>query len=143
MKKLYEELDIIAHPECLYNVDEKGCCITAHKQNVVLAEKGNIRVHLVAPEHAENVTIAMCVNAVGNAIPPMIIFKGNRYRSKLGSNLPPGTKVSMAPKGTMTSSLSSFNILLNIKHLVSVCLSLMVQCVIYHMRLWKKKIKII
>ncbi|XP_049881771.1 uncharacterized protein LOC126377842 [Pectinophora gossypiella] len=105
VKKLYEELDIIAHPERLYNMDEKGCRITVHKQNVVLAEKGNKRVHLVAPEHAENVTIAMCVNAVGIAIPPMIIFKGIRYRSELASNLPPGTKVSMAPKGSMTSSL--------------------------------------
>lgn len=105
VKKLYEELDIIAHPERLYNMDEKGCRITVHKQTVVLAEKGNTRVHLVAPEHAENVTIAMCVNAVGIAIPPMIIFKGIRHRSELASNLPPGTKVSMAPKGSMTSSL--------------------------------------
>lgn len=105
VKKLYEELDIIAHPERLYNMDEKGCRITVHKQNVVLAEKGNTRVHLVAPEHAENVTIAMCVNAVGTAIPPMIIFKGIRYRSELGANLPPGAKVRMAPKGSMTSSL--------------------------------------
>ncbi|CAH0717720.1 unnamed protein product, partial [Brenthis ino] len=105
VKKLYEELDIIAHPERLYNMDEKGCRITVQKRTVVLAEKGNTRVHLVAPEHAENVTIAMCVNAVGIAIPPMIIFKGIRRRSELASNLPPGTKVSMAPKGSMTSSL--------------------------------------
>ncbi|XP_030752807.1 uncharacterized protein LOC115879903 [Sitophilus oryzae] len=105
VKKLYEELDIIAHPERLYNMDEKGCRITVHKQNVVLAEKGSTRVHLDAPEHAENVTIAMCVNAVGSAIPPMIIFKGIRYRSELASDLPPGTKVSVAPKGSMTSSL--------------------------------------
>lgn len=86
-------------------MDEKGCRITVHKQNVVLAERGNKRVHLVAPEHAENVTIAMCVNAVGTAIPPMIIFKGIRHRSELAENLPPGTKVSVAPKGSMASSL--------------------------------------
>lgn len=35
----------------------------------------------------------------------MIIFKRIRYRSELGLNLPPGTKVSMAPKGSMTSSV--------------------------------------
>lgn len=105
VKKLYEELDINAHPERLYNMDEKGCRITVHKQTAVVAEKGNARVHLVAPEHAENVTIAMCVNAVGIAIPPMIIFKGIRCRSELASNLPPGTKVSMVPKGSLTSSL--------------------------------------
>lgn len=105
VKKLYQELDIIAHPERLYNMDEKGCRITVHKQNIVLAGKGNIRLRLVAPDHAENVTIAKCVNAVGSAIPPMIIFKGIRYRSELEENLPVGTKVRMAPKGSMTSSL--------------------------------------
>lgn len=56
-------------------MDEKSCRITVHKQNVVFAEKGYPRINLVALEHAENITIAMCVNAVGNAIPPMIIFK--------------------------------------------------------------------
>ncbi|RVE42658.1 hypothetical protein evm_012687 [Chilo suppressalis] len=101
LKKLYEALDIIAHPERLYNMHEKGCRIAFHKQNVVLAEKEKV----VAPEHADNVTIAMCINAVGIAIPPMIIFKGVRHRSELATNLPPGTKVSMAPEGSMTRSL--------------------------------------
>lgn len=88
-------------------MDEKSCRITVHKQNVVFAEKGYPRINLVALEHAENITIAMCVNAVGNAIPPMIIFKGIRYRSELGLNLPPGTKLSMAPKGSMTVTACS------------------------------------
>lgn len=48
-------------------MDEKSCRITVHKQNVVFAEKAYPRINLVAPEHAENITIAMCVNAVGNA----------------------------------------------------------------------------
>lgn len=65
-------------------MDEKSCRITVHKQNVVFAKKGYLRINLVALEHAENVTIAMCVNSVGNAIPPMI---------------------SMAPKDSMTSSV--------------------------------------
>ncbi|CAB3226678.1 unnamed protein product [Arctia plantaginis] len=66
IRKLYDELDILRHPERLYNMDEKGCRITVHKQHTVLAEKGSKRVHLIAPEHAENVTIAMCVNAIVN-----------------------------------------------------------------------------
>ncbi|CAB3239735.1 unnamed protein product [Arctia plantaginis] len=66
IRKLYDELDILRHPERLYNMDEKGCRITVHKQHTVLAEKGSERVHLIAPEHAENVTIAMCVNAIVN-----------------------------------------------------------------------------
>ncbi|XP_026328035.1 uncharacterized protein LOC113236244, partial [Hyposmocoma kahamanoa] len=105
VKKLYDELDILRHPEILYNMDEKGCRITVHKQQTVLAEKGSKRVHLIAPEHAENVTITMCVNAIGTAIPPMILFKGQRQRPDLSENLPAGTLVRMAPKGSMTSDL--------------------------------------
>ncbi|KAL0821830.1 hypothetical protein ABMA28_005237 [Loxostege sticticalis] len=105
VRKLYEQLDILQHPERLYNMDEKGCRITVHNQHAVLAEKGSKRVHLIAPEHAENVTIAMCVNAIGTAIPPMILFKGQRQRPDLSENLPAGTLVRMAPKGSMTADL--------------------------------------
>lgn len=105
IRKLYDQLDILQHPERLYNMDEKGCRITVHNQHTVLAEKGSKRVHLIAPEHAENVTIAMCVNAIGTAIPAMILFKGQRQRPDLLENLPAGTLVRMAPKGSMTSDL--------------------------------------
>lgn len=70
-----------------------------------MAEKGSRRVHLIAQEHAENVTVAICVNAAGMAIPPMILFKGKRMRDELKENLPPGTLVKMAPKGSMTTEL--------------------------------------
>lgn len=105
LKKIYDKLNIPNHPERLYNIDEKGCRLTIHHQQKVLTEKGNRRVHMVAQEHAENVTIAACVNAVGNAIPPMILFKGKRLKQELTDNLPPGTLVKMAPKGSMTTAL--------------------------------------
>lgn len=76
-----------------------------HHQQHVLAQKGNKRVHFIAQEHAENKTIAMCVNASGNSVPPMIIFKGKRLRPELNDNLPDGTIVRMAPTGSMTTDL--------------------------------------
>lgn len=105
VKKLYDEINIPNHPERVYNMDEKGCRLTIHHQQKVLAEKGNRRVHMVAQEHAENVTIAACVNAAGNVIPPMVIFKGKRLKQEFTDNLPPGTLVKMAAKGSMTTSL--------------------------------------
>lgn len=105
IRKLYDELDILTHPEKLYNIDEKGCRLTVHNQQTVLAQKGARRVHLIAPEHAQNVTIAMCINAVGTAIPPMIIFKGQRQKPEFSDNLPAGSSVKMSPKGSMTTEL--------------------------------------
>lgn len=105
VKKLYDELDIPNHPERLYNIDEKGCRLTLHHQQTVLAEKGNRRVHMIAQEQAENVTIAACVSASGNVIPPMILFKGKRLKEEFKDNLSPGTLVKMAPKVSMTTPL--------------------------------------
>ncbi|KAL0879664.1 hypothetical protein ABMA27_003379 [Loxostege sticticalis] len=105
VRKLYDPLDILQHLERLYNMDEKGCRITVHNQHAVLAEKGSKRVHLIAPEHAGNVTIAMCVNAIGIAISPMILFKGQRQRPDLSENLPAGTVVRMAPKESLSADL--------------------------------------
>ncbi|XP_039760048.1 uncharacterized protein LOC120633772 [Pararge aegeria] len=105
LKDIYDELNISIHPERLYNMDEKGCRLTLHHQQKVFAAKGTKRVHFVSQEHAENVTVAMCVSATGNTVPPMILFKGKRLRPEFCDNLPPGSLVKMAPKGSMTTEL--------------------------------------
>lgn len=90
-------------PEKLYNMDEKGCRLTLHHQQRVLAQKGSRRVHIVAPEHAENVTIVACANALGQVVPPMILFKGQRQKPTYTDGLPTGSVVCMTPKGSMTT----------------------------------------
>ncbi|KAJ8969718.1 hypothetical protein NQ314_001616 [Rhamnusium bicolor] len=79
--------------------------LTLHHQQIVLAKKGVKRLHLVASEHAQNVTVVGCVTAIGSAIPPMVIFKGKRLKPEFLDNLPAGTSVKMAPKGSMTTEL--------------------------------------
>ncbi|KAM3959863.1 uncharacterized protein ACR2FA_006149 [Aphomia sociella] len=105
IKKVYDDLDIINHPERLFNMDKKGCRLTIHNQPTVLAQKGAKRVRMVSSEHAENVTVAACVNAVGTSISPMVIFKGKRLKTEFTDNLPAGSLVKMAEKGSMTTSL--------------------------------------
>lgn len=100
-----DDLGFKNKPERIFNMDEKGCRLTIHNQQAVLARKGEKRLHLVAPEHAENVTVVGCVSACGSAIPPMIIFKGKRIKPEFDHNLPAGTLVKMAPKGSMTAEL--------------------------------------
>ncbi|XP_026318758.1 uncharacterized protein LOC113229402 [Hyposmocoma kahamanoa] len=105
IKAVYDDLDLKNHPERIYNMDEKGCRLTIHHQQTVLAQKGAKRVHLQSSEHAESVTIAGCVNALGTAIPPMVIFKGKRLKPQLHDNLPPGTLIEKSAKGYMTNDL--------------------------------------
>ena len=100
-----EQLNLLTRPDRIYDMDEKGCRLTLHHQQKVVSAKGRKRVHVVAPEHAENVTIVACANAVGNCVPPMIIFKGVNRKPSFGDDLPPLATVEMAPKGSMTNAV--------------------------------------
>lgn len=60
---------------------------------------------MVASEHADNVTIEGCCNAIGNSMPPMILFKRKRLKPEFSDNLTLGSLVKMALKGSMTTVL--------------------------------------
>ncbi|KAJ8941411.1 hypothetical protein NQ318_010158 [Aromia moschata] len=89
----------------IFNLEEKGCHLTLHHSQSVLASKGAKRAHLISKEHAENVTVVACVSVSGQAIPPIIIFKGLRNLDTFNDNLPPGSVVEMSVKGSMTKEL--------------------------------------
>lgn len=103
MRNVVTETGLWGRPECIYNMDEKGTRLTLHKQPKVLAQKGARRVHNVAPEHEENVSIVACGNALGAAVPPMILFKGSRMKPEYADSLPPGSVVRMTLRGSMTT----------------------------------------
>ena len=103
LRDVMMKLDIVNKPERIYNVDEKGCRLSLHRQPYVLAKTGSRRVHYRGKEHGENVTIVSCGNALGNTIPPMVLFKGKRMKQEWADNLPAGSVVEMTPKGSMTS----------------------------------------
>lgn len=86
----------------IYNMDEKGCQLNLHKEPKVLAARGARRVHIVGPEYGENITIVSCGNAIGNVIPPMLLFKGVRFRKAYTTGTPGGTAAEMTLKGSMT-----------------------------------------
>lgn len=95
--------NLMGKPESVYNVDEKGCRLSLHKQPSVYAKTGTKRVHIVAKEHGESVSIVSCGNALGSAVPPMILFKGVRMKPEYVDNLPPSSACQMTPRGSMTT----------------------------------------
>ncbi|KAF2892376.1 hypothetical protein ILUMI_13798 [Ignelater luminosus] len=82
--------------------DEKDCSKSLHHQQTIVAMNGLKRVQQMANEHAERVTVVDCVNAVGAAIPPIILFKGQRLKLEFNDNLPARSLVKMTPKGYMS-----------------------------------------
>lgn len=105
LENLLDRTGLKHSPQKIYNMDEKGCRLMLHHQQRVLAKKGSKRVHLVGAEHAENVTVVACANAIGHVIPPMILFKGQRSKPIYSDGLPAGSAVYMTPKGSMTTDI--------------------------------------
>lgn len=105
LKEIMTKLDVLQSPQRIFNIDEKGCRLNLHKSQQVFARKGVKRVHIISQEHAENVSIVGCGNAVGQMIPPMILFKGKRKKEEWLDNLPAGTVIEMTDKGSMTTQV--------------------------------------
>lgn len=103
LKTVMLEIGLMDKPQSIYNIDEKGNRLCLHKAQTVLAKRGARRVHNVASEHGENCTIVACVNALGHAVPPVILYKGNRLKPEWTENLPPGAQVLMTAKASMTA----------------------------------------
>jgi hypothetical protein len=80
LKKLLETNNLQHSPERIYDLDEKGIWLCLHRSATVLTKKGAKRVYNRNQEHGENVTVVACENAIGNAVPPIILFKGKRVK---------------------------------------------------------------
>ncbi|XP_030760298.1 uncharacterized protein LOC115885495 [Sitophilus oryzae] len=103
LREILTNLNVMGKPQHIYNMDLKGCRLALHHQQSVLAKKGAKRVHFVAHEHGQNVTIVSCGNALGSAVPPVVLFKGKRMKQEWTNSLPPGSLALMTPKGSMTT----------------------------------------
>ncbi|XP_068086234.1 uncharacterized protein [Anabrus simplex] len=99
------KLGLKSRPQNIYYMDEKGVRLTLHHKQHVLSKTGAKRVHIVSREHAENVTVVACTNAIGNVIPPVVLFKGVRCRKSFKAGLPPCSRVLMTTKGSMTGEV--------------------------------------
>lgn len=89
----------------IFNVDETGLS-TVHKPSKILAQKGKRQVGAVTSgERGVNTTCICCMNAVGEFIPPMLIFKRKRMTEDLKRGGPPNTVYSCSDSGWITSEL--------------------------------------
>lgn len=100
LSKIYEEHDFTNHPEDIFNMDESGIQIN-NKPGKVIATKGARDVYtLTSCEKGENVTVIACCNAVGNFLPPTLIYKGAYNKPQFSEGLPPGSQVFMNKKSS-------------------------------------------
>jgi hypothetical protein len=69
INELLMRLDIIDKPERIYIVDETECRLRLNKEPKLLGQKGAKRVHSVAHERGENISVVSCGNAIWAGVP--------------------------------------------------------------------------
>ena len=91
--------------DCIYNIDETGLT-TVHKPVKVIAGKGVKQVgQVTSAERGTLVTMVGCINALGNFIPPFLIFPRVHFRSHMLKGAPTGTKGDANPSGWINTEI--------------------------------------
>jgi hypothetical protein len=72
---------------------------------VVIARTGARRVHSVMPNQCKWLSVLVCINATGVAIPSFYIFRGKRFGQNYIHHCEPGATMAMQPRAWMTSYL--------------------------------------
>ena len=102
-------------PHSIYNVDETGLT-TVHKPPKVIASRGEKQVgQITSAERGTLVTVVGTINAIGNSIPPFMIFPRVHYKENMVKGAPPGTVGVSHVSGWMTSE----NFVLWLRHFIS------------------------
>ena len=77
LKDVLDEFNLLSTPAQIYNVDESGVPLDFKTPNVV-APIGAKKVRYRQSGKKGQITIVACANAIGNAIPPMIIYDAKK-----------------------------------------------------------------
>lgn len=86
----------------VWNMDETGVT-TVQKPTKIIAKKGKKQVgRATSGERGITVTIIFAVNAIGNSLPPMLIFPRVNFKSHFISNGPIGCIGTSHPGGWVT-----------------------------------------
>ena len=92
-------------PESVYNCDETGLT-TVQRPVKVIAAKGSKQVGAVtSQERGQLVTVCCTVNALGNTIPPFMIFPRVIFKTHMLAGAPPGSTGTAFPSGWMNCAV--------------------------------------
>lgn len=89
----------------IFNVDETALS-TVQKPRKVLAKKGSHQVgSMTSAERGTLTTGIFCMSAIGVYVPPMLVFKGKRFKTEWKIGAPPGTAFELSESGWSNSEV--------------------------------------
>ena len=90
LEETLQEHNLSDHPGQIYIKDESGIPLDPRPPNVI-AKKGQKKVGYRVSGEKEQITILGCANAIGQALPPMVIFDGKYLNYQWTADQVPGT----------------------------------------------------
>lgn len=106
LESAIRDLNLSSKPQLIYNCDETSFCHDPTKTKVV-ASVGKACHRYTAASGRENTSVLACVNAAGEKMPPLIIYKGknlwDKWVPKTGAFK--NTAYTSTPKGWMTADV--------------------------------------
>ena len=96
--------ELISLPSRIFNVDESGFPLQAHKSSVV-AEKGSKHPTTATTGDKAQITVIACVSASGATLPPMVIFDRKVLKADLTLKEVPETVYALTDNGWSNSEV--------------------------------------
>ena len=113
LKDILDKHQLLDKPEHNYNVDET----LDHRAPRIIAKKGQKKVRYATSGNKSQATVVGCINAVGQALPPFVIFDAKNLNMEWTEKEVLGTTYGLSDSDWMNMQLFKQWFIIN-KHLV-------------------------
>jgi hypothetical protein len=99
--KIYRKHDLEIHPEKVWSLDETGFN-TNQGAKLCYYKRGTKEANILCDSGGKTMyTVLVCANASGDALPPLVVYKGKNLYDAWCKGGPKGTLYSASPSGWM------------------------------------------
>ena len=107
LQGVFEKNGFADHPEDIYNMDETEMPLEPRPPKV-FSQKGQKKVRYQTSGQKQQITVIGCGSAVGQVIPPFIIFAAKQLNYLWMKNEVPGSRFAVSDNGWVDHELFSF-----------------------------------
>lgn len=100
-----KSIQVLVRIEYTYNIDETALTTVQGSTKIIAGEGQRGVGHVTSAERGTLTTMCGAINAMGNCVPPLLIFPRFNFREYMLKNAPPGTIGGATPSGWITSAL--------------------------------------
>jgi len=104
LKNVPTENNLIDKPGQIYNIDESGIPLD-HRSPHVIARKGQRKVRYCTSGNKSQIMLVACINAIGQTMPPFIIFDAKNLNMEWTRGEVPGTTYGLRDSGWIDTEL--------------------------------------